>query len=242
VGHRIPYRLGEQIVAAHGADRVEAITIARVDADWKPVPGTERRIEVDAVCVGHGFTPRIELAVAAGCALDDRRFVVADEDRRTSVAGVYAAGEITGIGGAEAALVEGRIAGRAAAGAAPDAALRRRLRTATDFARRLEAAHGIRPGWREGLADQTIVCRCEEVTAGEVRSTAAATCQRSLRSVKLTSRAGLGICQGRMCGRSVEEILGADLAGGLADHRPIVTPVRLAELAAAAEPTPGGTP
>lgn len=236
--HRIPYRLGEGVIAAHGDGRVESVTVAKLDASWTPVPGTERTIAADAVCVGHGFLPRVELAIAAGCTLTPERFVVVDERQRTSVPGVYAAGELTGVGGADAALVEGEIAGLAAAGvrAVPAKAVRRR-RTTTHFAERLEAAHGIRPGWQSQLDDATVVCRCEGVTAGRLRRVAAATDQSALRSVKLTTRAGLGICQGRMCGRTVEQLIGADATGGRADDRPIVTPVRLAELAEAT-PTP----
>ncbi|WP_344312355.1 NAD(P)/FAD-dependent oxidoreductase, partial [Agromyces terreus] len=114
--HRIPYVTGRAVVAAHGADRVEAVTIAEVDADWAPIAGTERRVETDAVCVSHGFTPRLELPIAAGCELTPERFVRVDDGQRTSVAGVYAAGEITGIGGVDAALAEGEIAGHVAAG------------------------------------------------------------------------------------------------------------------------------
>ncbi|MEO9095322.1 MAG: FAD/NAD(P)-binding oxidoreductase, partial [Microbacteriaceae bacterium] len=61
--HRIPYRLGRAVVAAHGRDRVESVTIASVTADWVPIPGSERAIAADAVCVSHGFTPRLELAI-----------------------------------------------------------------------------------------------------------------------------------------------------------------------------------
>ncbi|GAA3923833.1 NAD(P)/FAD-dependent oxidoreductase [Microbacterium invictum] len=241
--HRIAYRLGEGVIAAHGNGRVESVTVAKLDAGWSPIPGTERTIEADAVCVGHGFLPRVELAIAAGCALTPERFVVVDDGQQTSVTGVFAAGEVTGVGGADAALVEGEIAGLAAAAATVaepfdiPASLTRRRRTTTHFAQRLEAAHGIRPGWQKWLDDATVVCRCEGVTAGRLRHVAAATEQASLRSVKLTTRAGLGICQGRMCGRTVEQLIGADADGGRADHRPIVTPVRLAELAEAT-PTP----
>jgi NADPH-dependent 2,4-dienoyl-CoA reductase/sulfur reductase-like enzyme len=62
---RIGYATGSAVVAAHGTDRVEAVTVQRLDASWAPIPGTERRIAVDAVCVGHGFTPRLELPIAA---------------------------------------------------------------------------------------------------------------------------------------------------------------------------------
>ena len=63
--HRVPYRTGTAVVAAHGTDRVESVTLARLDADWRVIPGTERRIAADAVCVSHDFTPRLELAIAA---------------------------------------------------------------------------------------------------------------------------------------------------------------------------------
>ena len=240
--HRIPYRLGRMVVAAHGTDRLEAVTVASVAADWAPISGTERTVEVDAVCVSHGFTPRLELAVAAGCALTADRFVRVGEGQHTSVPGVYAAGEITGIGGADLAMAEGLIAGHVAAGgAAADDQLRRavrRRRNLQGFAKRIEAAHGIRAGWPKVLTADTIVCRCEEVTYGTLCATAASTRSRSLRSLKLSTRAGLGICQGRVCGRAVEELLGTLVGdGGLGDgvstdRRPIAAPIRLGELAA----------
>ncbi|PJJ65680.1 NAD(P)/FAD-dependent oxidoreductase [Compostimonas suwonensis] len=240
--HRIPYRMGEAVIEAHGTDRVTAVTVARVDAEWRPVAGTERRVEVDAVCVSHGFTPRLELPIAAGCAIGSDRFVVVDEDQRTSVRGVFVAGELTSIGGADLALAEGTIAGHAAAGgavvgSADVAAAVRERRVFRRFALRLEAAHGIRRGWTSWLRDDTTVCRCEEVTAGALRRTGVATPDAGLRSIKLTSRAGLGICQGRVCGRTVEELLASGFAGAprndptTSDRRPIFSPITIGELA-----------
>ena len=250
--HRIPYRLGRAVVAAHGTDRVDAVTVASVSADWSPIAGTERTLEVDAVCVSHGFTPRLELAVAAGCALTDTRFVRVDPSQCTSVPGVYAAGEITGIGGVDLALAEGEIAGHAAAGGADtDRAMRssvRRRRTFEGFAQRIEAAHGIRSGWTGWLTDDTMVCRCEEVDYGRLCRTAAHTGSQSLRSLKLSTRAGLGICQGRVCGRTVEELLAGCAAGGVltdgtsADRRPIAVPIRLGELADSTPEHPAAPP
>ena len=115
---RIPYRPGWGVVAINGTDRVESATVARLDEQWRPVAGTERIVECDAVCLGHGFTPRLELAIAAGCGLSRDRFVTVDHAQRTSVPSVFAAGEITGIGGVDLALAEGEIAGWVAAGGA----------------------------------------------------------------------------------------------------------------------------
>lgn len=247
---RIRYRLGKAVIAAHGADRVQAVTIASLDRDWRPIRGTEQRIAVDAVCVSHGFAPRLELPIAAGCAITSDRFVVVDADQRTSTANVYAAGEITGIGGVDSALAEGAIAGHVAAGGTRDdpvvARAVRDRRTFDDFAERIEAAHGIRSGWTAWLEDDTLVCRCEEVPYGRLRATAEQTCATGLRSLKLTTRASLGICQGRICGRTVEQLLHSGFTdaptGASTDRRPIATPIRLAELARRAEPAGSGAP
>jgi NADPH-dependent 2,4-dienoyl-CoA reductase/sulfur reductase-like enzyme len=246
VRHRVPYSAGSVVLSANGTDRVESVTIARAGVDWTAIPGTERTIAVDALCVGHGFSPRLETAVAAGCEIVGG-FVVVDAGQQTTKPGTYAAGEITGIGGVDLALAEGQIAGALAAGASlSDRSLRRVLRrreVARSFARRLEAAHGIRPGWQEALTPDTVVCRCEETTHGRLREAFDATGQPSYRSLQHSTRVGLGICQGRVCGRSAEEIVASwrtdNAASGSAealphfssDRRPIATPIRLAELA-----------
>lgn len=243
--NRIPYRTGRAVVAIHGTAAVEAVTVARLDTNWRPVPGTERRLECDAVCLGHGFVPRLELAVAAGCALDDDRFVVIDEAQRSSVPGVYAAGELTGIGGADLARAEGRIAGWSAADGPIDArsiarARRQRARYRA-FGARIPAAHGIGSDWTSWLRDDTVVCRCEEVDHGTLCRVAEATQSGGLRALKLTTRACLGVCQGRVCGRNVEHILADRLthdAGPGTDRRPIAQPLRLGELAALCDDSP----
>ncbi len=119
-----------------------------------------------------------------------------------------------------------------AAGGVPNSTAVRERAVFREFAQRLAAAHDIRPGWKSWLDDGTLVCRCEDVTAGELRRTAELTGARGLRSLKLTTRAGLGICQGRTCGRTVEDLIGNRLERGRSVKRPIATPVRLGELAA----------
>ncbi|MFC3448333.1 FAD/NAD(P)-dependent oxidoreductase [Amycolatopsis speibonae] len=228
--HRVPYRLGRTVIEARGADRVREVVTAGVRADWSIIHGTERTYEVDAVCVGHGFVPQPELAVAAGCALDGG-FVRVDGAQRTTVDGVFAAGEITGIGGAVTAAAEGAVAGHAAAGGAPPPALIRARDRALAFAGRLAKAHPIGPAWRGWLREDTIVCRCEETTYGELtRAAGDAACPGS-HALKLGTRAGLGPCQGRMCGPAVSELCG----GTERHHRPIAQPIRLGELAARTE-------
>ncbi|WP_328649010.1 FAD-dependent oxidoreductase [Amycolatopsis sp. NBC_00348] len=224
--HRVPYRMGRAVIEARGDDRVREVVTARLNPDWSVIPGTERIYQVDAVCVGHGFVPQPELAVAAGCVLDGG-FVRVDDEQRTTVAGVFAAGEITGIGGAVAAAAEGAVAGHAAAGGGPDRGLRRARDRAREFARRLAAAHPIGDGWSGWLRADTIVCRCEETTVADLRKAASDPVRAGSHALKLGTRAGLGPCQGRMCGPAVAELCG----GTERHHRPIAQPIRLGELA-----------
>ncbi|GAA2180312.1 FAD/NAD(P)-binding oxidoreductase [Brooklawnia cerclae] len=242
---RVPYHLGSQVIAIHGTSKVEAVTVARLDADWHPLAGTERRIPCDTVCLGHGFVPRVELAVAAGCDLTPSRHIRVDPEQHTSATEVWAAGEITTLGGVDHALATGRIAGWCAAGGSagdPEVAgaVRARNRFAA-FADRIEAAHGIRPGWIDWLRPDTLVCRCEEVSYDRIRSMLDQSGTNGLRSAKLTTRAGLGLCQGRICGRTVETLLAAHSGvdqpadGALIDRRPIAAPIALSDLARSAE-------
>jgi D-hydroxyproline dehydrogenase subunit alpha len=241
---RIPYHPGWGVVAINGNDRVTSATVARLDDRWRPI-GRRRTVECDAVCLGHGFSPRLELGIAAGCALNGERFVNVDAAQRTSSPRVFAAGEITGIGGVDLALAEGEIAGWVAAGGtAGDTALTaaRRVRAAsTRFARRVANAHRIGPAWTDWLDSSTVICRCEEVDYGTLIQIRDTTESVGLRSLKLTTRAGLGLCQGRICGRSVEHILGRSSGGaGFADdastdRRPIAAPIRLGELSRPAD-------
>jgi D-hydroxyproline dehydrogenase subunit alpha len=214
------YRQRTAVIAAHGDGRVREVTVARVDGDWNPL--RQWRIPVDAVCVGYGFVPQLELALSAGCRVDNG-FVAVDGSQRTSVPWIFAAGEITGVGGAELAAHEGVVAGAAAAGATSPSTVDRR------FAEALTRVYPIRPGWRSWLTPDTVICRCEQVSH---RALLAAVEQRGAygpRTVKLVSRVGLGVCQGRTCGPTVADLTGTDPLSYA--RRPIATPIRLGELA-----------
>lgn len=242
--HRTPYRTGQAVIAAHGDGAVEAVTVADVDRVWHIVEGTRRTVEVDAVCVSYGFTPNVGIAAALGCALDDAvgPRVRVDARQHTSVPDVYAAGEVTGVAGAEVAAHEGSIAGAAAAHgrghpvdrAAVRRAVRRRDR-AQRFATSLQRATSLHPGWIDWLDGTTIVCRCEEVTHGDVAAAITDTGARDVRSVKLTTRCGMGWCQAAVCGPTVVDLLTAATGGvppdshGLAT-RSIAEPIELGEL------------
>ncbi|HEV2784166.1 MAG TPA: FAD-dependent oxidoreductase [Actinophytocola sp.] len=201
-----------------------------------------RRVACDALAVGYGFVPAIELATLLGCATrmdgDGNLVVAVDEAQRTSVPGVWAAGEITGVGGADLAMVEGAIAGL---GRVPPGLARRRARLRR-FAAALHAEYPVPGGWAEHLREDTTVCRCEEVPFRTVREAVAELGAVDARTVKLLSRTGMGWCQGRMCGFAVacltarlrdRPVTEADLAAFA--HRPFAAPITLGELAAGAD-------
>lgn len=211
--HRVPYLAQHGLTRAYGQGRVQGVVLSRLDDRWHPVRGTERRIECDTVAVGYGFTPQLDLLLPLGCRTatspDGSLVVVVDDQQQTSVHGVYAAGETTGVGGADLARVEGALAGSAAAAALgharrSDARMTRRLRARRARLRRFAAAlqelHPVRDGWTSWLDDTTVVCRCEEVTCGRVREAVRDLGARDPRAVKLLARPGMGWCQGRICG------------------------------------------
>ncbi|MEU9196851.1 NAD(P)/FAD-dependent oxidoreductase [Streptomyces hundungensis] len=250
--HRVALRTRSAVTEVHGAERVEAVTVTRLDERWRPVPGTGREIACDALAVGHGLVPAIELATTLGCATrvtpDHTLALALDIRQETSVRGLWAAGEPGGVGGVQVALTEGELAARAVAarlGAYPGRGGRvRRLRSRRTrlrtFAEAMAGLHAPAPGWREWLADDTEVCRCEEVTAGAIREAVRDQGARDARTVKLLTRAGMGWCQGRTCGAAVSCLAGDGQPP--AQRRPFAVPVPLGALAALAPEAPEDPP
>ncbi|MFG2975983.1 NAD(P)/FAD-dependent oxidoreductase [Streptomyces sp. NPDC048331] len=230
--HHVRLLTRHAVTEAHGTDRVEAVTVARLDRDWRPLPGTARRIPCDALAVGHGLVPQLELATGLGCetrlSADGTVALVLDAEQRTSVAGIWSAGETGGIGGAQLAMIEGELAAHSVAGAPPGARLVRSRARMRAFADAMATAHRPGEGWTGWLPDDAVVCRCEEVPAGRIREAADELGARDARTVKLLTRAGMGWCQGRMCGPAVAALAGDEPA---ADRRPLSCPVPLRHLA-----------
>lgn len=233
--HRVPFLARHTVVRAHGDDRLTGVTVAALDAHGRLRPDTGRHLPCDTLAVGHGMLPHTDLAEGLGCRLDGPTVAV-DDEQRTDVPGVWAAGEATGVGGAVLALAEGHIAGRSIAarlrGTVPDpgqwapaARARARMRRS---AAALDSVYAPPARWTDRVTDDTVVCRCEEVTAGAVRE-ALALGAGDARTVKLLTRAGMGWCQGRMCGPAVAGLAGCEPTPS---RRPFARPVPLGVLAA----------
>jgi len=201
-------------IAAEGGNKVESVTMRAGPKTWS--------IGCDYLACGFHLVPNVELAIFLGCALSGD-FVQVDHLQRTSATDIFCAGEPTGIGGLELSLVEGQIAGYAAAGASQRATQLFPERDALrGFAGHLNRAFGLRPGLRSLATPETLVCRCEDVEFARLRE------HKSWRSAKLHTRCGMGPCQGRICGPALEFLLGWKVES----IRPPVFPVQVETLAA----------
>jgi len=247
---RIPYHTRAAITAAHGESQVSGVTVAKLDRNWNIIAGSENRIDCDTVAVGYGFSPQVELALQLDCDthldVDGSLVATADAGQRSSVDNVYLAGEVCGVAGAAASVTEGHIAGLHAAAAvgahSVDASALRRLtrqRSALrSFATAMHTTFPVASGWTTWLDDDTTVCRCEEITVGDVDDAITELGAIDARAVKLYARPGMGMCQGRVCGYATGCLVAAragrptsadDLRG--VARRPIAQPVPLGDLA-----------
>ena len=213
--HRVPISTRSVVTQAHGDETVNGITLARVDRDWKP-EGSRRYVSSDLLAIGYGFSPSTELARQVGCEMvwDSPKggwIVAHNDDFETTVSGVFVAGEPCGVAGAEQSRAGGTKAGLGIArslgvvgGAQRDVEKRARkqLIIASRFSKVVQRM--FEPN-RLGLAElsrpsETVVCRCEVITSGEVDHLLDKNSFiSSSNALKLEGRTGMGVCQGRYC-------------------------------------------
>lgn len=116
----VPILTRHTIKEAYGKEKLEGVVICQLDESWQPIPGTEQDIPCDTLCLAVGLTPLSELCWQAGCRMAFIRELsghvpIVDDNLETTVPGIYAAGDVSGIEEASSAMVEGRLAGLAAA-------------------------------------------------------------------------------------------------------------------------------
>lgn len=245
---RVPVLFRHTVTAVSGSEACETVTVAPVDAEGRLTGGRSRVFDVDALAIGHGLVPGNEIpkllrakhrfAPEAGGWTPER-----DAYGRCSVAGLYAVGDGAAIAGAEPARLSGRLAGLAAAqdaGRLTDDVFAREAgeaRAALDkalvFAGTINRLMRARPAMVDGIAKDTVICRCEDVRRREIEAAIAAGA-REINQLKHFTRCGMGPCQGRMCGETAATLLarhvGSREAAGYWTGRPPLRPVPLADL------------
>ncbi len=240
---RVPVYFGHAIREAQGRHVLERIVIAPVGRDGAYASGPEIPLETDALCIGHGLVPGAEVTklLRAEHRFDRLRggFVpVLDAYGRTTVERLFACGDGAGLRGAIIAEQAGRLAGLAAAhdaGAVPAdrfaqiadpilAAISR----ARPFSDAMAGIMALRPAQVAAIAPETVICRCEDVTRGEIDAAHEAGAH-DLNQLKHFTRCGMGPCQGRMCGDVAAELLASQVGSreraGYWTGRPPLRPV-----------------
>ncbi|RJG11386.1 FAD-dependent oxidoreductase [Massilia cavernae] len=192
------FHAGATVIEAKGDTRLRSVVVRR--------NGRDTEVECDFLACGFGLVPSLETAMLFGCR-SEGGCIIADSTQQTSATGIWAAGESTGIGGVDKALAEGRIAGLAACGKAPSAQDLKARTQAHRFAGLLGKSFGLDKALRALCTPETIVCRCEDVRAAELMQ------HTGWRSAKLQTRAGMGACQGRVCGTACQFLYGWEAPG-----------------------------
>jgi NADPH-dependent 2,4-dienoyl-CoA reductase/sulfur reductase-like enzyme len=211
--HGIPVHQGASLVQVNGEQRVQSL-------NWRNKKGSQQ-IDCDAVAFAHGLRSETQLADLLGCEfawnpLNRAWLPRRDSAGRSSVAEVYLAGDGAGIMGADAAEIAGE---RAALALLEDSGylippqrshqLEHSLKRIGDFRQGLEQAFAFPEDWAAHTADHLIVCRCEEVRAGDIRQVVREG-HWEINRVKAHCRVGMGRCQGRMCGAAAAEIIACE--------------------------------
>ena len=234
--HHIPIYRSHIISKVYGTSEVEKAQIVKVDRSWNPIKGTEKEISVDSVAYGFGLIPCTELTRLCGCKhIYDERLgywrVERNERMETNIPGVFAAGDGLTIKGYSAAIEEGRVAALEACAQLDrvsrreaDRLLRpalRKLKRFNRFGEIMDVLSTPGQGIFNVLSDDTVVCRCEEVTMQDVIS-AVADGARDVNDIKRRTRLGMGHCQGRFCGQVINELIWR--LTGVRKQREIFTP------------------
>ncbi|ACO32415.1 MULTISPECIES: FAD/NAD(P)-binding oxidoreductase [Acidobacterium] len=208
------YKLGWWPVKAHGRNgQVHAVTMSN----------GHRKMEIscDLLACSFHLVPNLELPALLGCEILNHGVAV-DTLQQTSIAGVYCAGESTGIGGLEKSLIEGEIAGYASSGQVAKAqALRHKRSRAIRFSSAMRRAFALRDELRNLCQPDTLVCRCEDISYERLHG------HTSWRAAKLHTRCGMGPCQGRVCGPATDFLFGWQANS----TRPPAVPVQVGTLA-----------
>jgi NADPH-dependent 2,4-dienoyl-CoA reductase/sulfur reductase-like enzyme len=217
----IPVLRNHIITEARGDNQVEAVVVAKVDKDWRPIADTKQTIKVDTVCLGYGLVTSSELTSLAECEHEYENawggyVPVRTGTMETTVQGIYAVGDGARVAGSKVAIEEGRIVGIVIANALGYVSDEKKWITVKESKKSIAKYNRLRkvldeisrprPGLYELAGNETIICRCEEVTFREIRAAMSKEGSKA-KDIKRTTRLGMGSCGGRMCGPTIIELL-----------------------------------
>jgi len=217
----VPVKYRHKVVEARGNGELEEVVIGKVDSTGKLIQGTEKIIKTGALAVGYGFVPNIEAPQLAGCELEYSGSkggwtVKVNDSLETTVPNVFAAGEITGIGGGLKSINEGKIAAvnilkkfekiPSTQYYSQMAKLTKERKHHMQFVHYFNSLYNIPHNALLDIPDDTIVCRCEDITIGEIKKGIAAG-YKTPKAIKTGMRVTMGNCQGRTCGPIIYDIL-----------------------------------
>ena len=246
---RVSIRHRMQVVEVRGNGELQEVIAVKIAPDGTTVQGSRKRYETQMLACGNGFIPNIELPQLAGCDLtyaEDKGgwIVEVNQSMETSIGGIFAAGEITGIAGGDKAYIEGRLAAlsilkqfgklNAKKHRFRQTALLAKRKRRQRFGTFLNRQWTIHPReWTE-IDDATIICRCEDITMGTIRNWIKDGFT-SAPDLKKATRCGMGNCQGRTCAPLIYDILAAYSVAGKQGPGPLsvrtpVKPIPLGDL------------
>ncbi|MFW6123982.1 MAG: FAD-dependent oxidoreductase [Acidobacteriota bacterium] len=218
---KVPVKYQRHVIEARGDKTLEEVVVGKIDKNGELINGTEKTFQTDALVIGYGFVPNIEAPQLAGCQLEYSQekggWIVKVNDRmETSRDSILAAGEITGIGGAQKSLNEGKIAAhtildkfsiedkRERANALKK--LQKERRHHLSFVKCFNSLYRIKPKTILGIPDDTLVCRCENIDMQSIKKAIQMGCHNP-NALKILTRVTMGQCQGRTCAPVIYDIL-----------------------------------
>jgi len=246
---RVPVKYRRKVIEARGDKYLEEVVVGKVNCKGGLISGTEKTYKTNTLAIGYGFVPNIEAPQLAGCELEYAQekggwTVKVNDSLETSVENILAAGEITGVGGAFKSINEGKIAAYSILNKLEiesektTAPLLKKLtkerKHHLSFVKCFNSLYDIKKQSILEIPDETIICRCENITMKSIKETINMGCNDP-NSLKMSVRCSMGQCQGRTCAPVIYDILHSlcdksHAEIGLYSVRPPFKPVSIAAL------------
>ncbi len=219
--NRVPMLQRYRVIEARGKNGFESAIMAKITSEGEVISGTKTEFTAKALTIGYGFVPNIELPVQAGCDLEYHKnkggwVVKVDETLESSSRSVYAVGEITGIAGGKKSFIQGKLAAMSILKKMGRINARNRKKEVqtlislnhqqAEYASFLNHLCQVPVSAYAAIPDETMICRCEEITMGTIKKNIREGFD-TIGSLKKATRCGMGRCQGRICGPVIFDII-----------------------------------